>query len=304
LEMEVLRAIEAFKETQPQFRHKHDVLAFALHCLAINFGFRFISLDLSRVVPGTETQTKETKEVEPWRDIFVPEGWNSQKDAFAFYYKHTQSSFNFVIKSLILGDSLLVYSSPIEAGKVFFVDLKVNDYVMDSEKGLTDYENLLKLEKIQNLEDTFKSQILLNLLPGLKPEKEAATTTTTTTTTTNLQGPQLQPQPRPRIPDPDFHFDRSPFPLIPPGGGGFPIADGRGNLIGPFADGRGNLIGPNHPGFGYPFSPLHPDPSVGLPQPLPRGAIPPGARFDPFAPPQFPQDPDPDAESPYGHMFL
>jgi len=301
--MEVLRAVECFKEKRVQFRHRHDVLAFTLHCLATNFSFRFLGLTEQETETETETQTQTQTEKrnQEWEAV-VPERWNSQTDVFTFYYKHSQSSFKFVMKSLIFLDYLVVHSAAIDDGKIFTLPLKVDEYVSKPEKGLTDYENLLKLEKIQNLEDTFKSRILLNLLPGLKPgfepEEERTTTTSTNPQLQQQQQQRQQTQRQPRIPDSFPEPSRSPFPLIPPGGGGFPLPDG-----------MGNLIGPNHPSFGDPLR-IPPfrgtDPSFGLPQRLPRGAIPPGARFDPFGPPApFSFDPDPDSEPiPYGHMFL
>ncbi|CAH6420159.1 Hypothetical protein HVR_LOCUS1112 [uncultured virus] len=82
---------------------------------------------------------------------------------------------------------------------------------------------------------------------------------------------------------PDKKFDINPS-LIPQ-----LIFDPNGNSLSNYnPDHFGNLVGPKHPGFNFHVNPqkIIPDfanpESFGLPQPLPPGAVPPGARFDPF----------------------
>ncbi|WAR17423.1 PSMF1-like protein [Mya arenaria] len=85
-----------------------------------------------------------------------------------------------------------------------------------------------------------------------------------------------------------------------------PFSIGRGDLD-PLRSGGGMLFDPMRGGRGPRFGM---DPSAGLPSRLPRGAVPPGARFDPFGPPgthpgQRP-GPDPDHMRPpdYDDMFM
>ena len=63
-----------------------------------------------------------------------------------------------------------------------------------------------------------------------------------------------------------------------------PLAVGRGDLD-PLAGGRGGgmLMDPR----GFPGIGRGRDPDAGLPGRLPPGAVPPGARFDPFGPPDL-----------------
>jgi len=168
----------------------------------------------------------------------------------------------------------------IEDGKVQSLELSVDSYVYGNVK-LDDYENLYHHQ--DRLIGELKGSILQRIVPGISKLGDEA------------QQPQQQQQqqqqheetrriPPSRYPDPypspydPSPYDPSPLRIGPPRRGYFPY-DGGSSF--PSPDGHGNLIGPRHPDFfvPHPFSP-----NSGLPEPLPPGAIPPGARFDPFGP--------------------
>ncbi|GIQ80060.1 hypothetical protein KIPB_000794, partial [Kipferlia bialata] len=79
----------------------------------------------------------------------------------------------------------------------------------------------------------------------------------------------------------------------PPVSSPFGVGAGDVSPFGPSGPGSGSVVGPHHPG-GFPVMPQTRSPGSTLPDPfsrglpngvLPRGAVPPGARFDPFGPP-------------------
>ena len=76
------------------------------------------------------------------------------------------------------------------------------------------------------------------------------------------------------------HYMNIMFPLSTRGQPSPPFGVGRGDLD-PLAGGRGGgmFMDPSR------FPGVVPDPDAGLPGRLPPGAVPPGARFDPFGPP-------------------
>lgn len=72
-----------------------------------------------------------------------------------------------------------------------------------------------------------------------------------------------------------------------------PKLDRNSTLPTPSSDGIGNLIGPRHPDWRRTINEKDPrfsndddtNHNWGLPEPLPNGSVPPGAKFDPFGPP-------------------
>ena len=179
----------------------------------------------------------------------------------------------------------------------------IDDYI--SSAPLDNIDHLFY--NIDELISTFNTSILDKFLNRSAPPKSAPEKTQTQTNTTPIYDPLREP---PRRPPQRYYPDDEPSPFSPPFGIGrndvFPnIPMGPGGW-GPGSG--GNLIGPNHPGFG---------PGVTDPYAFPgnrgRGnyppGLPPGARFDPYAPPGVgrPSNPDPDNEPPppgYGNMFL
>lgn len=283
-------ALRKLREAGPELRNRHDALALLLHAFAKQLGLRLVGFTEEDTLPESA-------------DVLVPQGWNSQRDAYSFRYKHHQSALTFMLKALTLGDKLLVHGVALEDKKVQSYEIDLDEFV----SGIADLSNLGALFKnVETLFTNFRLKIINPLLPGVGKEGYEAGPATTV----DRQRPSTTTQPRPG-PSPSGVPPRSPFfggepgptfhpsPGVP---GGVPMP-GAPSGIGPFGplhpggpgypdpDGFGNLVGPRHPGFGpqaFPQPGRFPDDpdSFGLPQRLPRGAVPPGARFDPFGPPR------------------
>jgi len=273
--------IQTLKDTKPALLNEFDAIVVVLHCVMRELGFRCVGLSESKPESNNNAEAP------------IPEGWNaSSGDSYSFRYKHNQSSMTFILKVLVMNDKLLVHGLAKEDNKIQTLELSVKDFIKEK-AGLETYENLYN--NLDNLIALFKINVTSKLLPMLNKPGYEAGDTNTTRNTTNPENQQRREEPRyDPYRDPLLVHDplripgtgRGPIPV--PGGFGVGYADRFGPSfpgLGPIDPGAmGNLVGPNHPGFGGRFN--GPDPNYGLGGPrLPRGAVPPGARFEPFGPP-------------------
>jgi len=182
----------------------------------------------------------------------LPEGWNCDEQVYSI--KYSKDSKGFELKILIVDENLLINLARLKDERLASVSVKIADHVTN----LSNDFNRLFI----NLTDLYEK---------LHTEFEALTKTTVATVLT--QEPKKTREFRPE-PEPETLISR---PSFPPPESIFPQI-GRGDLD-PF--GR-NPLGP---GSGMIFDPFHPGYRPPLPGDLPRGAVPPFARFDPFAPP-------------------
>jgi len=266
-------------------------------------------------------------------ELNIPKTWNASSDVYALRYKHPRSAMVFDIKMVPIGQRLFIHGMAIEDGKHYELELKVDEYVRGGMwEDDSAWNDLFYPNKLKDLISLFRMSVVRKMLPELNKEGYEDTHTTTATpapATTTTTAPESRPAPR-RDPydDPlrDDSFRRPRMPPVPPVGGRNPLAVGQEDLyplgmprFGPggfpgMDTGGGMLFGPTHPAFGpgvrdpYAFQP----PSFpGGPVGIPRGSIPPGARFDPFGPPPVPgpfgpspgsgfREPDNDMEPPPG----
>lgn len=196
----------------------------------------------------------------------------------------------------------------------------------DPKKLITDdYKEFAKLfvdgdESLKSLVNEFKKEILDKFEPKKPEEKKPTTSERPARDADPLaeRSPRTGPINPTRMPlHPRFIPSTFPNPTFPQIGGADLDPLGRGIGGGMLMDPR-SLPQPFVPMSGSqprnPFMPAGPrfDPSSGLAQPLPPGAVPPGARFDYFGPPQpkgsnqprRPQNPDMEPFSDYNDQFM
>eukprot|EP01027_Heterolobosea_sp_BB2_P027142 GEZU01042378.1.p1 GENE.GEZU01042378.1~~GEZU01042378.1.p1 ORF type:complete len:372 (-),score=29.17 GEZU01042378.1:212-1246(-) len=282
-----------------RIRNDHDAVVIALHCIMLQDGFRCVGVG------------EQGPPIELERTRMAP-GWNASTEAYSFRYKHHQSSMMFLVKALTLGDTLLVHAMPIETKKTFSIEFDISKYVNPGR-----FANLDEFFKdLNGLYTLFLQGICRKLVPkeGYEVPQQQQQTSAQQNRPPQEQ-PRTQPQ-RPYIP-PQRPYHDDPLRIGPVyGGGGFGgFGIGDQDLypagipgLGPRAPGLpgaggGMYVGPRHPGFGPgvndPFyggntggtMPGMP-PRFGGPT-LPPGAVPPGARFDPFGPPGVGPTPTP-----------
>ncbi|CAG8514923.1 3636_t:CDS:2 [Ambispora leptoticha] len=280
-----------------------DALAVLFHSIMLAVDFRFVGLGEE----GT-LETQDTTAIRP-----LPKEWNAKgPDSYAFRYKHTQSSLTFLVKGMRLSNKFLIHGMGIEDNKTFTMEIVTDHYTSPSffpyaTQSLEPLINgFLSQSRLKDLITLYKINIIQNLLPNLnKPGYEESTPTSSAQA--GPRSPNRQPEVDPlRIrPSVPFH---SPYRMNDPSRFENPFSVGRDDLdplgsnpiIGPprFGSGYGlpplggpsrgggMYVGPDHPIFDsrrFEGDRIPPDgPSI-----LPRGAVPPGARFDqilPFGP--------------------
>jgi hypothetical protein len=257
----------------------YDAIAAASHSIMISVGFRFAGLGDDARQEGDGTIKK------------LPENWNQYgPHCYNFRYSHPQSSLTFVIKIVRLGDKCIILGLGIGDNKTATLDIVTEDYTSESffpfdasTSNQPLIHGFISSNRFNDFIKTYKLNILQRLIPGLnKPgyEDESNSSSTTTTASTRPSNPNAATQPR--------NFRSTDDPTYPDVGGSDlnPLGGvGSGGLRLP-GSGGGMFVGPNHPIFGNPGSSSLDDPSglFGGPQPLPRGSVPPGARFDPIGP--------------------
>ncbi|CAB4374360.1 unnamed protein product [Rhizophagus irregularis] len=290
-----------------------DALAALFHSIMQAVGFRLVGLGEE---DNSEEDNKITNRDTEGNVVGLPKGWNAHgPNSYAFRYKHPQSSFTFLIKCMRLSNKFIVHGMGIEDNRTVTFEVITDDYTSPSFFPLTTEKHnvepivhgFISSSRIKDMINNYKINIVQKLIPGLnKPGYEESGTTTTTAqpSATRQQEPiyndplRIPTRQPPRVPpifDDPFGGDEpssiNPFnigrddldplgsnPIYGPprfGGGGI-------HPFGGPSRGGGMFVGPDHPIFGRGGG--GGGGIYGGPQPLPRGSVPPGARFDPIGP--------------------
>ncbi|XP_014661971.1 PREDICTED: proteasome inhibitor PI31 subunit-like [Priapulus caudatus] len=204
----------------------------------------------------------------------LPPGWNSNQDVYELRYVYTDGC-RYFLKVIKMDDMLFVHFMRQTDEKVATMNIDIGKYIGDTtEKFASCYK------KLEELKSRFHSEILAELT---RPSRSSGASVTHRKIDEGLvqenpprderptrqplglgNGPDLTPRQ-----DPMFDYGRADLdPLSAVGG------MGAGGMI-------ADPLRIGHPRGGI-------DPSAGLPDRLPFGAVPPGARFDPIGPPTVP----------------
>jgi len=264
--------INAFNEQKSQLRNGFDALSLVLHLVMKRLGFTFLGCGDANDLAGNQ-------------EGVAPEGWNCLSDgAYTFRYKHPKSNKTFIIKNLVLGETLLVHGLVLEDNTIQTLELNVHEFIQE-DNTTHNYSNLFN--NLNKLISLFKVNIVNKMFPDITSKGEE-TTTQSVRQQTDRRAPYDPYNDPLRVPN-SGRGPRQPVnpllqgrPYQPPFGIG---GDDLNPFPSPFAGpSHGNLVGPQHPGFG----PYVRDPYGGRPFNGGRGDIPPpppGARYDPFGPP-------------------
>ncbi|XP_071804395.1 proteasome inhibitor PI31 subunit-like [Asterias amurensis] len=275
-----------------QIRSQYDALVCCLHWNMVHSGFKCVGTE--------ESPTGQKSEL-------LPDGWcEGTSDSYALRYQPTEGEDGYLLKVVRIDDTLLVHVLRERDEKLSDLSLETSDYVNVDHLGNFHrmFQNLNKLQQ----------QFKTDLTDKLKDVPSSSTSSGQTLRDTRRQE---NPRGREEGTDPLRMPSRQPYRDTRPDWGqpSNPFVVGEGDLD-PFSGAPpGMLMDPRRQGFpgGY---------GGGLGMPggrLPRGAVPPGARFDPIGPldpdgrvpnpdPQgrYRGEPDPDNERPPGFddMFM
>ncbi|KAM9062072.1 proteasome inhibitor PI31 subunit isoform X1 [Antechinus flavipes] len=218
----------------------------------------------------------------------LPSGWNANKDLYVLRYETTDKSKELLLKAIMVDDSMIINALECKSQQVVDLTLNVEDYV--------DGEHLGNFHRVYKNSKELQKRIASGLISPLRNSLSKSDSSTSPREFPPATSREYDPL---RIPPHHPHTSRQP-PWRDPLG---PFAVG-GEDLDPFRGQRGGMIlDPLRTGFPRALI----DPSSGLPNRLPPGAVPPGARFDPFGPiGTSPSGPSPDHLPPPGYddMFM
>ncbi|XP_075976299.1 proteasome inhibitor PI31 subunit-like isoform X2 [Anticarsia gemmatalis] len=269
-----------FKTVEKDVKRKADVIVAFIHWNLTKRGFRSIGIGDERTLSGDEERSE-----------LLPTGWND-KDNYALRYVFENKLF--ILHALSTDGNLIINLMRSEDLAVSNIALKIDDTVKE-QKG--------SIDKMIPSHKELIYQVKRDLIDTVTEKS----TVTAETQTSRPESSNRRPEDPLRVPgrpgivsDPPGLWTASP-PHIP--------SLGRSDLD-PFApSGSGGML----------YNPFEPrrdieNPGLGIPGGLPRGAVPPGARFDPFGPPggpmpgaRRPAPPDADHLPPPGfndNMFM
>ncbi|XP_028667860.1 proteasome inhibitor PI31 subunit [Erpetoichthys calabaricus] len=227
---------------------------------------------------GDEPGTNEKK------SEMLPADWNKSRELYTLRYQSNDET-NVLLKAILVDSTVIFNMMNFKTNQVSDLIVNLTEHVDDDH--LQDFGRVFK--DPDNLRQMIKSSFVSPPVhtgnsKKNKPEKSA---------NVPYEADPL------RIPDRNPRSDRHPAWPDPMG----PFAVG-GSDLDPFGGRQGGMIfdplrsGLPRPGF---------NPTSGIPGRLPPGAVPPGARFDPFGPVgRNPPGPDPDHMPPPGFddMFM
>ncbi|KAF2078045.1 hypothetical protein CYY_000683 [Polysphondylium violaceum] len=270
-------------------RDKFDVTALVLHLVMCKHEFKCEEQDTS----STST-------------MGLPATWNSNTDSYTFKYKNAKDTSNktFLIKSLRMGNVLLVNAMSLDKQEtIYTLDIDTDKLVKNS--NFSDVDNLFM--NLTELVTLFEHSIISPLAPTIVPPPQSGGNTGNSNNGTNSNNNRNYYQrPPPQYAPPlaaggggnrndNHHQQQQPWgddDLYPGGLPHIPNMAFQPSRVGPGGFG-GSSVGRDHPGFGNVHYNYGDDRDYGSGLPgfegrLPRGAVPPGARFDPFGPPKAP----------------
>lgn len=243
-----------FNSVREDIKSNQDVLVCLTHLVLISNGFKCIGLGDCKNIDGTEVKSE-----------VLPKGWN---DGYAIRYVYQGRLYN--LRGTNMDDAIMINLIRVQERSVSMVQLNnraVTQLVGSLEQMIPNSEELVQ---------TIKKQLIDKITVSHKYKDGTSQTTNETTTRSSIpnspSAPLLDSFPSRINTDRNnpLNVGRSdldplgsigPYPrgppFMPPGGGGML-----------FVPPRGPRLDPAGPNFG-----------------VPPGSVPPGARFDPFRPP-------------------
>lgn len=260
--MSCIRGLELLFNLEKQnLKSKEDCIVAVCHCLLINDNFQCAGV--GDVWPETFSTTE-----------LLPSSWNANPHVYSLRYI-SKDQISRILLKITKMEHILQLDVALNEDAVESMSIPVADYISDD---FSEYSTTYK--DLSLLSNSFAKVIMDKLQP--KEKKESSSTQTRLKQPAESNSDPVPPKRKPV----DLRRER-------PSGGhpGFPRVGGMD--LDPFGGpgGGGMLMDPSS--FGVPSRPTLPQFGIGG---LPRGAVPPGARFDPFMPPggisRFQPDPD------------
>lgn len=262
--------------SRPKFKNDADKIAFAVHASFLSAGYVLNATGAPAFTDDALTSTSS--------DEVGIDGWNEFEEYYAFVYsKSEKGSKKVLVKCLVVNDKLMVDALKDGASDPHHLEINIGDFVGESNG--TNYSSQYK--NLGNLVDIVNKEVLTKLSGS--STLSSSTEAKSSERKGGLRDDRYQPdvgvsEPQgPLLYDP-YYPSGITVPPVYPGGGHDDLYPGPGAGMfpsrGDFGSG-GMLVGPNDPRF---FGGTRGDPGFPGGQP----GVPPGARFDPYGPPNVP----------------
>lgn len=246
-----------------RIKNKADAFVCSLHFCMIANGYKCTG-------KGEEISKENVK-----KSDMLPSDWSNDDDPYTLIYQQENTSDSYLLKILKFDGLLLVHLLRVKDEKMSSMEVNPSDFVN---------ENISSFDSAFRSIDELKKKCKKELLDEFNEKKKSIQNKTA------LNENETSARPLQRDPHmgwtPEWENERG-HPLRTGGPsigrsdldpfGGF---DGRGGGIG----GNGMYFDPMRTGFPPPCGGGYGSSGIGGPH-LPRGSVPPGARFDPFVPP-------------------
>lgn len=259
-----------FASLKSQLNGPEDALVSVFHWCMISNGFRCVGCGESE----HHVQVAKTE--------ILPDGWNASQDVYTLHYQPENTDNNTHLLKVVKADqNLLVHVMRQHDNAVHTLTVDTRKYTSGQ---ITNFASTYR--SLKDLQQKFKKQ-LLSSFTGQQSHSQMSRSAQ------ERYDPLREPDPLragPRRPNPNPNFGEMTDPFAVGGADIDPLGQGVGGMY----------MDPRRFGFPSPY------PDGGHPR-LPRGAVPPGARFDPFGPPGVHRgEPDNDEAPPPGYddMFM
>ncbi|KAF2721583.1 hypothetical protein K431DRAFT_284731 [Polychaeton citri CBS 116435] len=278
----ILKSLPSSTESDPQLRNPFDAFAVACHAALLAVGFRLVGLGEDHRTEVNDSASVETPS--------LPVEWNASSGSYAFRYKHSQSSMEYLLKVTRLGNKIVAMATALGDDKTWQFETKVDEFISagnlpatpktpetpesDGKRKIQDI--FISNGRLSDLGSLLRLRLIQKLMPSLQKEGYEEDHSAASSSQDQRRPPPQQPDRDPlRDPQP-----ARPYPFDDPLASGGPRAPVPEPIPG-FED--EHQIHPRRPlgggvgGFpGYGHNDLYPQ-GLGPNDPL-RGGVGPGLR--------------------------
>ena len=210
----IAQSIDSEQSDKPALKDPYAAIALLSHACMLAVGFRLVGL-------GEDDRIEAHSEPADTRPL--PQEWDKHS-SYAFRYKHSQSSMEFLLKVTRLGSKAIIMGVGLGDDKTTQMEVKAQDFV--SENSLKDVNvqdeasvrnAFISGGRIEDFSGRLKGEIIQKLIPGLRKDgyEESAQTAQTAQTAERERERPSREDPGRRSPARDPLRDDRPDPARP-----------------------------------------------------------------------------------------
>lgn len=211
------------KDASPQLKSAYDAVALVSHATMISVGFRLVGLGEDHRIEAEST---------PDQPQPLPQEWNAQAPNYAFRYKHSQSSMEYLIKVNRMGNKAVIMGMGMGDDRTYTFDARLVDYISESnlpstpvspdaseDQASETLRNIfISVGRLSDLASLLRINIIQKLTPGLHKEGYEESSAQTSSSSSQ-RGPSNRSEPERPQRDPlreDYNPPARPHPFNDP----------------------------------------------------------------------------------------